>query len=143
MENTTNNLNHTNFLGTGWAFPPQFSKATSSVNLVTGQANVKRSLEVLLTTQLGERTLHPNYGSNLYRAQFGSIGPEMQTNVAQIIETAIVAYEPRVIVEAVTIEASPQDNQDGRATIHVTYRTIQTNVTENLVFPYYLTNNSN
>ena len=45
------------FIGTGWSFPPAFDKATASVELRTGIADVEESLRIIFTTQLGERVM--------------------------------------------------------------------------------------
>ena len=127
--------NRNEFLGRGWSFPPTFNKGSSTVEMVEGEADIKRSLEILFTTSLGERILHPDYGSNLFLAQFDIMGTSMQTDITEILESAIVKFEPRVEVEEVKLEATPDE---GRAEIHLSYRIVQTNTIDNMVFPFYL-----
>ena len=53
------------FLGTGWAFPPTFDINTASVELVKNLDDINQSLNILLSTSLGERVMQPRYGCNL------------------------------------------------------------------------------
>ena len=46
------------FLGRGWSFPPRFLAAGAEVGMVAGVDDVHQSLQILLTTRLGERTKH-------------------------------------------------------------------------------------
>ncbi len=58
------------FLGTGWAFPPTFTKGPQSIVMVSDEADIRQSLEILLTTSIGERFLRPEYGCDLRRYLF-------------------------------------------------------------------------
>ena len=53
-----------NFLGKGWSFPPAFSRGAKTVEMTTQVEDIERSLEILLTTSLGERIMQPRYGCN-------------------------------------------------------------------------------
>lgn len=63
------------FLGTGWAFPPQFSSNKQSVNLCKDEVDIKQSLTILLSTMPGERMMHPTYGCHLHRMVFAELTP--------------------------------------------------------------------
>lgn len=58
------------FLGIGWGFPPEFSEDLNEVVMISDEEDIKSSLEILLTTRLGERVLLPNYGCNLQELLF-------------------------------------------------------------------------
>ena len=131
MEHEQNN----SFLGRGWSFPPSFNKGIGTVNMVEGEKDVKSSLEILLTTHLGERILHPEYGCNLFSIQFDSLSSSMQSEVAELIESAINKYEPRVEIQDISLKST---DTEGKIEIHIDYVIIQTNTAENLVFPFYL-----
>ena len=47
------------FLGTGWSFPPEFDNTTGSVLLVKNETDIAESLDILLSTSLGERVMQP------------------------------------------------------------------------------------
>ena len=59
-----NNL-FNSFLGTGWKFPPEFNNQTGTVEMVSDYTDIKESLDILLSTSLGERVMQPDYGCNL------------------------------------------------------------------------------
>ena len=44
-------------LGTGWSFPPTFSRADVSVVMVSGVDNVRQSLWVLFSTALDRKSV--------------------------------------------------------------------------------------
>ena len=56
------------FLGTGWEFPVQFKKVANeagTVSMLSGEADIRNSLDVLFATRSGERVMHSSYGSEL------------------------------------------------------------------------------
>ena len=58
------------FLGTGWSYPPTFSKHKGTVEMTVGETDINRSLDILLQTHLGERILAHGYGCNLSDLNF-------------------------------------------------------------------------
>lgn len=129
---------HDDFLGRGWAFPPTLRPAvgeTLGVAMVEGEEDVRQSLAILLSTSVGERLLHPAFGCDLRRFVFEPLTLGMQTRIRDLVETAILYFEPRVVLEDVAIEASAAE---GRLVIDVSYRLPATNTRSNLVLPYYL-----
>ena len=69
----------TNFLGTGWSFPPTFIRASRGVKMTSGEEDIDRSLEILLSTSLGERVMLPEYGANMEELLFEPIDTGLQT----------------------------------------------------------------
>lgn len=122
------------FLGRGWAFPPAFS-VHGGVAMVEGEEDVRQSLHILLSTTIGERLLHPRYGCDLRRFVFEPMTTSMRTQIRDLVETAILYFEPRAVLDAVEIEATPAE---GRLVIDVRYRLPTTNTRANLVLPFYL-----
>jgi phage baseplate assembly protein W len=130
----------TNFLGTGWSFPPTFRKASRGVRMTTGQEDIDRSLEILLSTALGERVMLPNYGSNMEELLFEPIDTGLQTLIFDRINTAILYYEPRIEVEDILLDTERVN--EGVLIITVAYRVRATNSRFNFVYPFYLTEGS-
>lgn len=126
--------NNKDFLGTGWAFPPQFSRPGASVKMSSAEEDIKESLQILLTTRVGERLMRPTYGCDLHPYIFEPLNLTMQTYIRDLVETAILLHEPRVKLEKVTLE----DNQnEGILIIGVDYRIRGTNTRNNFVYPFY------
>jgi len=53
------------FLGSGWAFPVSFSVGNLQLNISFNETNIQESINVILNTRKGERTLEANFGSGL------------------------------------------------------------------------------
>lgn len=130
-------LNDTNnpFLGTGWSFPPRFSKIKKGVELVSGEGDIQESLRILLATQVGERFLQPKYGCNLDELIFEPLNTTVKTYIRGLVKQAILIYEPRIELEDVEIETL--DEPAGKIELVVYYRVRATNSRSNLVFPFY------
>lgn len=125
----------TNFLGTGWSFPPTFLKAVPGVEMTTGEPDIDRSLDILLGTALGERVMLPEYGCNMEDLLFEPIDTGLQTLLFDRVETAILYYEPRIEVESLEVDASRAI--EGLILIKIVYRVRATNSRFNFVFPFY------
>ncbi|UTW66996.1 GPW/gp25 family protein [bacterium SCSIO 12643] len=124
------------FLGRGWSFPPTFSnKNTRGVVMVEGEKDIKQSLEVLMCTSLGERTMLPEYGCDLQTYLFDSISNSKKYFLKELIKDAIINYEPRIELNDIIIDAT--DYQDGIIRVKLDYTIRTTNTRFNLVFPYY------
>jgi len=129
------NKTYTDFLGTGWSFPPTFRKSTQTVDLVKGVADILSSLEILLSTVAGERVMRPEYGANLNELQFESLNTTFITYITEKVKDAILLNEPRVNVQTVAIdELNPEE---GLLQLKVDYTIISTNSRQNFVFPFY------
>ncbi|NVK07537.1 MAG: GPW/gp25 family protein [Tenacibaculum sp.] len=123
------------FLGIGWDFPPEFSKDLSEVIMISEEEDIKSSLEILLTTRLGERVMLPNYGCNLQELLFEKLDRTLITYAKDLIETAILYHEPRI--DVIHIDVSETDPLEGMLIIKIEYRVRSTNSRTNVVFPFY------
>ncbi|HEY0406175.1 MAG TPA: GPW/gp25 family protein [Pyrinomonadaceae bacterium] len=124
------------FLGTGWSFPPTFSRLTYSVNMVSEDHDIQQSLWVLFSTSTGERVMAPEYGTQLWQMVFQNISTSLMTQLADIVRQAVLYWEARIIVDDVIVQ--PDANFAGRVLIDVYYTIRQTNARNNFVYPYYL-----
>lgn len=124
------------FLGRGWSFPPRFEAFGDAVRMVAGEADIAESLFILLSTAQGERVMVPTYGCDLHRFVFRDLTTSLATDIRDMVTTAIVRWEPRIDVIAVSVEGDADDPVLIR--IGIDYRVRRTNVRSNLVFPYYL-----
>jgi hypothetical protein len=126
----------TGFLGTGWAFPPAFTRQGHTAVTASGVDDVRQSLWVLFSTAPGERVMLPTYGCALWRMVFRNLTTTATTEMAEAVRKAVLEWEPRVDLQEVSVQADP--TQDGRVTIHVSYVIRTTNTRDNLVYPFYL-----
>lgn len=133
-------LEYNSFLGRGWSFPPEFKKGTKSVKLLENEEDIKSSLEILLSTRLGERIMVPDYGCNLDELLFKPLNLTLKTYVIDLIKRAILYHEPRIDVNKIAID--PINELEGELLINIEYTIRSTNSRKNMVFPFYKTEGS-
>lgn len=127
------------FLGRGWAFPPSFNEEDGRVEMVEARQDIEESLEILLSTSLGERVLQPDYGCNLKDFQFEPMNPSIIGFIKDLVKTAILYYEPRIKLDRIEItEAGSTQAIRGRLEISLDYFIRETNSRFNFVYDFYL-----
>ena len=84
------------FLGRGWSFPPSFNLSNKTVDMVSKQEDIQQSLEILLSTNIGERVLRSDYGCSINTIPFENITATLTTKIKRLIEKAVLKYEPRI-----------------------------------------------
>ena len=124
------------FLGTGWSFPPTFTKNPCQVVMVSDEEDIRQSLEILLSTRHGERVMQPEYGCNLDVLLFEPINTSLTTFVKDLIEKAILYHEPRIDLKKININT--EQVLEGLLLIELEYVIRSTNSRYNLVYPFYL-----
>ena len=128
------------FLGTGWSFPPQFDRNTQQPEMVSAVKDIEQSLNVLLSTSLGERVMLPDYGCDLTNYLFESLDSAVIGYIKNRVNNSILFYEPRITVEKIDVTADDStDLLEGRFTITVQYSIPGTNSRFNYVYGYYQT----
>lgn len=123
------------FLGTGWSFPPSFDQQLGIVQMLSDEADIQSSLEILLSTRLGERVMQPSYGCNLDEMLFEPLTTTLKTYIADLIRTAILYHEPRITVNK--IDMTESNDLEGLVLIKLEYTVKSTNSRYNYVYPYY------
>jgi len=126
------------FLGTGWAFPPSFDRDSATVTMVSDEEDIRQSLNILLSTSLGERVMQPKYGCNLNDYLFEGLSSSTIGYIKERVANSILYYEPRIIAENIDVTADDSaDLLEGRFTISVEYSIPGTNSRFNYVFDFY------
>jgi phage baseplate assembly protein W len=125
------------FLGAGWSFPPRFLESTEGLEISKNEQDIAESIFILLSTTPGERVMNPEYGCDLQSMLFTSMNLSNQTRIEDMINTAIMYFEPRVNVVSISI-TSP-DKLVGKLDVSITYEIKGTNSRKNMVYPFYLT----
>src|SRR4051794_7558079 len=93
-----------NFLGTGWTFPPTFSRQSAAIVMSSDIDNIKQCLRVLFSTNMGERTMLATYGTGLRLKVFDSLTETLANDIRSLIEKAILDWEPRIDVLRVDVD---------------------------------------
>lgn len=129
------------FLGRGWGFPPEFNRAAKGVGMLSDEADIESSLEILLSTRLGERIMLPDYGCNLDEMVFEAMNLTMRTYLKDLVEHAILYHEPRIELGKLELDTSRET--EGVLLIIIDYRVRTTNSRFNYVYPYYKNEGTN
>ena len=122
------------FLGTGWAFPVTLG-ADGAVAMVDHEEDIRQSIWIILSTDLGDRLLRPDFGSGMRSFVFESISTTTLALLRHRVEDAIVTWEPRLDVTTLETKVVSPGN---RVDISIEYRVRSTNTFYNLVYPFYL-----
>jgi phage baseplate assembly protein W len=130
MEATTRD-----FLGTGWAFPPRFTDAGGSVEMVSNEEDIHQSLQLLFSTRRGERPMREGYGCSLDDWLFSALDHDLESQLTSAIHDAVLLHEPRV--RLLDVDVSPDAADASVLRIRLDYRVVATNSRFNLVFPFY------
>ncbi|MEA1848063.1 MULTISPECIES: GPW/gp25 family protein [Chryseobacterium] len=126
---------NTDFLGTGWSFPPEFNETEGKLAMTSDVEDINNSLMILLSTRPGERVMFPNYGCDLQEMLFKPLDLTLITQMKGIVERAILYHEPRINI--LSIEINAQDEIEGEILIEINYEVRNTNTRSNMVFPFY------
>jgi len=135
MEETNNPTAYTSFLGTGWGFPPAFSKESRGVMMTSDEEDIHASLVILFGTSAGERFMNPKYGLNMRDKLFEPMSTSEITMLRDRIRKAILVYEPRISILSLDLDTSGE--LEGRLIISLSYEVKNTNSRFNLVYPFY------
>ena len=129
------------FLGTGWSFPPDFSKIENSVQMVSDVTDIEDSIRIILSTTPGERIMQPEFGCDLKRLVFEIIDSTLLASLDHLIYHALLNFEPRITF--LNTEVLNMDSPDGKLLIQINFKVIITNSRHNIVFPFYLLEGTN
>lgn len=130
----SNSNNNESFLGTGWSFPPTFSKYKKSVEMLEGEEDIQSSLRILVSTSLGERSMRSKYGTKVADMIFEPFDNSQAAILRANITDAIYLHEPRIRPIRVEVEV---DDLEGKVEIQVEYKIVATNTRRNFVYPFY------
>jgi len=103
--------------------------------MVSEDDDIRESLRILLSTNPGERVMCPAFGCGLRARVFDSISMSLVTEIQDVIERAVLFFEPRITLNEV--EVIVQDELGGILDINLTYTVRTTNTRTNMVYPFY------
>lgn len=128
-------ITDSSFQGTGWSFPLVFDNADYKLQLSHGEININQSINVLLCTVKGSRSMLPHYGCNLSSFLFQRLNASLEGEIVQMVKITLLNGEPRIRVNNVTVS---QTADDGTINILINYNIKVTNTRHNHVFPFSL-----
>ena len=84
---------------------------TKDVVKRTGNAAIVGALKNLILTNLGEKPFQPNFGSRIRGLLFEDVSFVTANIIQSEIENSIKNFEPRVGVDAIRVQANPEQNR--------------------------------
>ncbi len=123
------------FLGTGWDFPIRINPR-GGLSFASGEQDVQEAIWVILSTAKGERQMLPTFGCGIHEYVFAPNNPSTRNNIAQQVRLALTTWEPRIDVQSVRVDSSP--DEENKLLIRVDYRIRSSNTSRNLVYPFYI-----
>lgn len=127
-------MNNSSFWGSGWSFPPTFDLANKQLQLVHKTANINQSINIILSTMRGERSMLPDFGSNLGWYLFKNIDATAQGEIIQSVKRSLLDHEPRIDVTDVSLMLS--GDAEPSVEVMIAYSVRKTNGRYNHVFPF-------
>lgn len=105
---------------------------------MSGEKDINESLNILLSTSIGERVMQPKYGCNMQDYLFESLNSSLIGFIKDRVENAILIFEPRIVLEKIEVtDQGSFDLIEGRFIITIEYSIPGTNSRFNYVYDYY------
>jgi uncharacterized protein len=123
------------FLGVGWEFPITLDP-TGEIKTASHEQDISESIRIILATANGERVMRPTFGCGIHEMVFAVISMATIGQVEVLVTEALTTWEPRIEIDAV--KASTEEAHEGRLLVEIKYRVRATNTPFNLVYPFYL-----
>ncbi|MEO6952177.1 MAG: GPW/gp25 family protein [Polyangia bacterium] len=122
-------------LGKGWKYPVELDRS-GAVAFSEHEELVRQSIFIILGTAPGERVMRPGFGCELHELLYAPNNQATASLAAHYCEEALQKWEPRI--KDVEVEGSPSREEPNRLDIVIRYRVRATQVSRNLVYPFYL-----
>jgi phage baseplate assembly protein W len=124
------------FLGRGWKFPVEVDATTGQIALSEYEQDIREAVRLILLTARGERVMRPDFGAGLYEFVFASMSATTVGTLQAEVQEALLTWEPRI--EVLAVDVTPDPGELGKLLIDIAYRVRATNTRFNLVFPFYV-----
>ena len=106
---------------TGWKFPIQLDEVTGKIKTVEDNKNIKQSIRMILDTQLQERKVVPNFGSEIRSYMFGVVNPIYIADIRRSVRSAIEMWQKNIKDLNVSVKAT--DGPIAKVEVNVDYIT--------------------
>lgn len=116
-------------LGRGISFPPRVG-ADGRIVWSAGDDNIRDAIRIILGTERNERLRLPEFGAGLRRFLFEPNTATTRHRLEDGILRALAAWEPRIAVQSVDVEADPDDAESAIATIE--YKLVATQASDRI-----------
>ena len=83
---------------------------TDDIIMLKNEDAIKRAVQNLVRTQIGERFFNTDLGTRITSSLFELANDDYIEPIQTEIEMVITQYEPRVILQQVVVESRPEQN---------------------------------
>lgn len=104
--------------------------------MVSGAVDIHQSLQILLSTRLGERVMQDEFGCDLSYVLFEEVDQSLVNSLTRLISDAILYHEPRINLDS--LDVSESKTEQGLLLIGIEYTIRSTNSRFNMVYPFYI-----
>lgn len=122
-------------LGRGLAFPVVPDGVSRTLPLEEGYEKVRQAIRLILSTEPGERVMRPGWGCGLRQFLMKPNTVATRALIQREISQALTAWEPRISLEEVRVEAG---DDPALVLVDISYVHVRDSSRANLVFPFYL-----
>ncbi len=105
----------------GWKFPIQLDDVTGKIKTVEDNENIKQSIRVILGTQIEERKVVPNFGSNINSYMFEIVDPIFISDVRRSVRSAIEAWQKHI--QDLNVNVNATDGPLAKVEVNIDYIT--------------------
>ena len=99
--------------------PTGASKNKQDLKIDYDEKAIYNSIRNIFNTKKGQKILNPTFGLDLEQYLFENVSKENGQTIGQTIHEELSLYEPRIVVNEVTVVARP-DNNEYKITISIT-----------------------
>ena len=124
------------FIGRGWAFPPRFTSGGADVEMVSGPEDIHQSLQILFSTEPGERVMQESFGCAMDSVLFEELDQGLINSLTSLVSDAILHHETRIVLDRLDVAERPPGS--GMLLISIDYTVRGTNSRYNMVYPFCL-----
>jgi phage baseplate assembly protein W len=122
-------------LGKGWVFPVKPDPADHLLGYASGPEKVRQSIFMILETEPGERLMRPTFGCGLRRYLMKPNTTATRALIRHDVEQSLGQAEPRIKLQSVRVDP---DDDPALVLIQIAYTHIRDGRSDNLVYPFYL-----
>jgi len=122
------------FLGSGFGFPLAVN-ARGGFSWTSGEANVQRSIWIILSTAQGEMQMNPRFGCGIHDYVFSDNTPANRASIAHQVRMALLEWEKRIdLIDLRVVEGE----SPATLLIEIDYRLKANHALGSLVYPFYI-----
>lgn len=103
----------------GWPLLP-VPDADGTLGYPALAQSVREQIQVILSTRPGEQLNRPTYGGGLENLLAEPNTVATRSRIHDLVEESLARWEPRIVVDAVTVDTVPDDPQAVR--VEIAYR---------------------